>query len=1015
MTPIPTLIEALGFPGLELEEKLSTVPPPPKRWAVHPSPSDRKEAKRLLVQQRRADPSFKDPAARNRNIFLTKKAVQKRTDEDAWQFSLHEIGRAIDSSFFNFDARHQSSVGIVASLFELGEDQDVQGLWNHARDASFRQGGTIRRMLKGLTGKQTARANPCPWLEKVTAQGSVTAAVLLCQVGVTPASLNKALELALTNKQYDTARELMRFGAKMPTQLALYERAVSKSTVPDETFVRLWLSTAPPIPRRECAIHAMARAANSRRGRMNQILSLLLANIPLEAEEVCMLLQRALNARNLGGAALLSLAINEKWEHLSNEDISKTAAIISEIGDNGIRYKALHFLLLLFGPRADNAVLRALMLEEAKAQHLAHLELLVRFGVFPGEWTRPNNNIYTVDNSDTLAWAVASADIVVLRMLGKAQIPSDVASSVVSKIPINATDSDKVAILKSLCENHGASGWRLSQQLLVAVQRSSQEVITTLLAFGATVDYIDEGGQNSLLVAVKRGNEALARQLCRTDPPVAVVSDCVPVAFEAMTRHNDHHMLAIFSLLVSKGARGAALEKTVIKAISTEFAASVLQILLRAGMQSAAWGQAVERAAKSAGSDILDLLFKAAPQAPVASLEAALTEVMHGGSYNPEKARILASQAQKQGHFSFLNELLTSPKRESLRHRRSVEDILLAHGANINAAQGAVLVDAVKGGNLVVLRQLLSRRPDEASMANALQEALALTGREARLEVVECLVGHGVSSNTRAFHLLDAVEKHDPALLSILFPPSGISWSQDRQSLAVAVRKGYVDEVRFLLDHGAPLSQVVSAFDYIIRAQAFSGSESLAVATSLLGQGLDQAQLDRALAAAFMRPTSGHAGLPRAFVKLLLDHGAQADAARGKYFLVAAAEGDAGVLGLLAARGFRASTVLEGLIKGVPDVRQVLWSINTIVDKSTSTVWPGMALKWAISYFPGSRSLVERLLDLGCDQSNILLWALTEQNRVLDDVLLLLIDREKSGEFHAPPPHSLNCCRPATK
>ena len=990
----------LGFPSLEKGTKVPKFSlPPPADLVSEPSQADFEKARFILVQQRRSAPDFKDPGVQRRNTLLSKKKAEARADPNNWKFSLHEVGKALNGLFDTRQATWQS-MSIAKALFAAGgECIDAQTLWEHAMDSSLEsRTGRMMKKLHNLTSDSAETAR-CPWLECATRRKDISAVVVLCQAGVRQDSLDMALELALKNKSYAVAEEILRFNAQLPKEIELYAEAMKGPKAPDLSFLMLWMPSTISYTR-PFALEAMLTAARTTnqplRDDMNIALSVLLTNVPIKPDEAYKILVTAIKASNLKAMALVSLAIDMDWKTMQGAGTTATAAAAA-IRSSSVRLSVLDFLFQN-GAKANTPVLQKQLLKEAVEGNLDLVTLFVHSGVSP---CCPGKD------SDTLQWAVSNARMDIFDLIMDASIPQEVASSAILHTPYDTSEANKVAIVTSLCQKKGATGQPLSQLLIDAVLQSSESLITTLLTFGATADYINENGRNALYIAIERGDVTLARRLCDTQTSKTIISDGLPLALQSLGGEDELEILCeLLSLLVTNGASGTPLEQTVFAVIPTKTWAPVLQRLLPVGMSDGAWGRAVDEAAKLRGPAVLHLICKEAPSIPKENLEAALTEVIFGDSYHQKKAQILAAQAEKQAHWGFLDQLLVGLRVGTVSHRKEAIEILLLHGASVNAGRAAVLVDSTIEADIDHIRQLLKWQPDAEALTYTLEAALTLSNPD-RLSIVQILDGHGLSPETRASHFLDATQKRDPELLSVLIGQETVLWDHDDGSLEFAVSQGLVDEVTILLLHGAPRAHIESSFNVVVTQQLYRQRNNIQIAAKLLQQQLSKTMLNDALFRAFQQSSTT---LPADFISLLLKYGVDVDVEQGACFTMAAMIKDVHIFKGLAACPFDLTVVLHAFLEladlaTMGEAELIDW-INILAagrhGKTSARRYDESMAVLAMKRFPKGQALIARLLDLGFDRRrkrSIPLISALSSNETSDEVILELLSRGDYGMY----------------
>ncbi|KAH6886983.1 hypothetical protein B0T10DRAFT_607797 [Thelonectria olida] len=853
MTSGRDLTAILGFPDIAQGERLASLSSPTETPSFEHSPSDQAEARQLLIQVRTTDPAYKDVYQKKRYIFHTKQKKQSLANPDHWHFTQNEIGRALHL-YFEDNRQTWRPIGIARALLDMATDNSATSLWELAQDHRS-------KWAIAIESKQPSMGVPCPWLDLAVERRQLPTVVMLCRAGMDQSCSNLALVKALRLKAYDIAEELLRFHAELPLNEELYLAALA-SPIPDLDFIRLWLS-APSKPIRQHAINAMSTAAGTRSptDEMKTALSTLLANVEVSPEEAYHLLNCAISAQNIEAMAAISLAIGGSWTCIKGQGAISAVAAAVQIADHSLRYRVLNFLLSA-GAKADTTILRKQLFVDGKRDDMNNVRLLIGFGVSPHQ---------AGYDTDLLSWTVANARMDVFHVIMEAEIPPHVASPVVDKIPHDASETDKVSIVMGLGRK-GASGLPLSRLLLRAVQSSSDDLTRALVGLKASADFIDDEGANSLYVAVVRGDAALARLLCTTNPKPSVVSAAVRLTFDALMNNSVDTMLEILSLLAEHGASGDPVECTLIKAITTPVCLDVLAILLPTGLSLTAGGRAVGQAIKLAGTEALDLICATA-NVTTQSLETSLMEVIYGTHYSSEKARILARMAQRQGYNTTLDWVLVNPKRKNHPCGEEIIDMLLSHGASVDVGGGVLLVDALEQGNKEALTKLLRRNPSTSSLTTALGAICNSHTKDQGFEFTRLLLGASESDIGQSRTLLQLVQEAHPdppdlVLVTLLLEHNASVDHANGEVLHLAAKGLLLELAEVLLTTKPSIATVERAFRTALHSLD-SPRERLQMMELLLSSGVRLDSVSQALVEEIeSKPTNQDAAV------LLLTYGA---------------------------------------------------------------------------------------------------------------------------------------------
>lgn len=797
MTSGQDLTAILGFPTILRGKKFTVISGATATPSFDSSPEDQAQAKQLLIRARTSDPAYKDVYQKKRYLFHSKQKKLDLANPDKWHFTPNEVGRGLHL-YFDPQEPTWRPIGVAKALLQMDLDHNAAALWGLSQD---------HRSKWALAIESRPKLGPasCPWLDLAVERKQLDTVSVLCEAGMNPACLSRALEKALRLKTYDIAEELLRFRAELPSSEELYTEAMC-SAVPDLKFLRLWFS-APLRPDRQYGLNALVTAAGTTRptDEMRTALSTLLANVEISAEEAYQLLQHAIGAQELEAMAALSLAVDGKWTFIQTEGGTAVVAAALRIEDSALRYRVLNFVLSA-GAKADTSALRQQLFRDGTRDDRNHVRLLVGFGVSPHQ---PGSD------TDLVSWAVSNACMDVFHLIMEADIPPDVASAAIDKVPRTASEAEKVSMVIALAQK-GATGPPLSRLLLHAVQSSNDDLTRALVAAGASADYIDDEGSSSLYVAVVRGDVALARLLCGAKPTASVVSAAVRMTFDALMNNNLATMLEMLSLLAEHGASGDPVECTLIRAISTTACLDVLEILLPTGLSVIAGGRAVCQAIKLDDMQALELIC-AATDITTQSLETALREVIYGTHYSREKAEILARMAERLGYNSALDWILVNPKRKSHPRGDDIIDMLLTHGASVDVGGGILLVDALEQGNGDALMDLLRRNPSTSSLTTALGAVCHSNTKDMEFEFTRMLLGASQSDIGQSRTLLQLVQEAEPeppdlVVVSLLLEHDASVDHANGEVLHLAAKGLLFELAEVLLTAGASIATVERAF-----------------------------------------------------------------------------------------------------------------------------------------------------------------------------------------------------------
>lgn len=730
------------------------------------------------------------------------------------------------------------------------------------------------------------------------------------------ASLEAAALDALMRGRHDIARELIAAGASMASPAATYLFTAALAATPaDIELIRTWLTA--PLPhsdttaadpdggRRLAAVTCMRALASEVppvRAGATDALALLLANVDMSPDEAYGVLVAAVAARNVAAVAAMAVAAKDDWRAGMAADGRGRAATYAAAFTAAEPVHSIEQSLCILdflvssGADPDTPTLRLCLLQAAQHGHLYAVSRLMRLGV--ATWA---------DDANVISWAVEGMRLDVLAVIVEAWAGSARAA-----------------------EERGGAGQAVSPMasaasaalaLIPADARDPERTVLILRALGVLCATIDgargaRGGQNGFIIAAVRGNVKLTTQLSKVGGvSAATASAAVPLVVRAITVDNVDDMVAILAVLVQCGACGASVDGAILEALPTSASTQVLNTLLSAGMDPVAAGKAIQDALRLPSSDALQLLCAAAsPHIPCEALEAALHEALFGPAYDKEMTLMLLGVVAKQaeGQSAMLDRLLASPACSGHRHRQDVAQMLLAHGASVNAGGGAVLRAAATAGDVEMLQQLLRLEPSTEALSASLMAAIGLPSADMRLRISKSILESSSTANLgQSGALVSLIREHgkdcgpDLSLIELLLDKHASVDEFDGEALHLAAKSLSVSLVQLLLASGRPSSRTVArAFDTAWAHWTATGlrNNRVRVLELLLGSsaGVDSARTSQALIEAALRDPAD-VEIPR----LLLAHGADSLEGCGAALRAAITAGSLPLAELLLSHGAR--------------------------------------------------------------------------------------------------------------
>ncbi|KAL1606732.1 hypothetical protein SLS60_004139 [Paraconiothyrium brasiliense] len=399
---------------------------------------------------------------------------------------------------------------------------------------------------------------------------------------------------------------------------------------------------------------------------------------------------------------------------------------------------------------------------------------------------------------------------------------------------------------------------RLTGLLVAASQRNDIRMAEMLINYGVppTVNQAE-----CLKIAIARSHWQLADIILKTSISPAHASMALDVVPEDTPKSERLH---IISTLVAKGASGSSLERWLVRAVE-EGDSELMDLLLNAGQPLGTGNNRAIQAAV-ARKDIRSLRLLLASRPSPQSLAQVFPLIRSGYT--------------------------ASERLETVR-------LLLEHGAcgpEVDQALVAAVADTSSTRDIALITELVRHG---ALVNHDHGKALKLAVSQADLPIVRLLCGAKVSTQSKSACLpliFDTKGSRRPATIAMLelLVAGGVEEGAATQALEIAVRGGSpnLDVIERLI-----------AADPRLLSQAFQFATSLssvphkeAILKSLLGRGISQETLDRALITE-IRQLKGTD--ESAIAQLLLQHGASINYNGGAAFVASAATGNSLLVKLL--------------------------------------------------------------------------------------------------------------------
>ncbi len=354
----------------------------------------------------------------------------------------------------------------------------------------------------------------------------------------------------------------------------------------------------------------------------------------------------------------------------------------------------------------------------------------------------------------------------------------------------NIVPNDKMAMADVLlCA--GVEGDVVAAALAQAAQTGFSEMVGLLVSYGASVEYRDA---SVLRNAIARGKISLAQQLLAGPSVLSPIyaTEClqyIPAEIKPDERH------ALLSLLLRKGAAGAALNECLVAATKAGDVESVRLLVtprfpggrlveahdLKIGPRGMVYdrhetasvqyqgGLAVHLAVQMANLAVLEVLLSAQPSADtLGTIFPSVNGLSPVDRYKMAERLLSTGLTGPCVHEALQRALEEHPPRRD----ETYIALLLRHNADPNFNGGSSIVTAVARQDVALLGSLLQKRPAPQSAAAAVPTAMAIADPTVRTDLMYLLLnaGAGLEGMEVARALVSVLKTHptDVQLLAML-------------------------------------------------------------------------------------------------------------------------------------------------------------------------------------------------------------------------------------------------------
>ncbi|KAI1364762.1 hypothetical protein F5Y08DRAFT_202108 [Xylaria arbuscula] len=416
------------------------------------------------------------------------------------------------------------------------------------------------------------------------------------------------------------------------------------------------------------------------------------------------------------------------------------------------------------------------------------------------------------ESASAIKSALGHDDDTILKMLiGQPCSPSILSAVIPTAMALVPRQKRRAVMVLML--NKGLPSEKLRKPLQNLVREIDSgidyDLIETLIQHRAPVDASEDGVEEPITLATKKGDLRLLHILCKENPKVDSVSTAVPFALKLVRDRGLSLSLQVLTLLLKHGARGFPVHETLLTAAEDnelqDKAFRISSLLLENGADpNQAAGAPYATTIKHKRLGLLVKLCNACVLNK-ASLDTVLPLVVQPHSYNfLALSMVLQKGLDPAGS---LNSAWTLASfREVVRHNAHILEIVscsLDYGLDVDIDNGILLRFAIREVNFDVLERLLSANPSLDSLNAAFSDAILIENRNVQLTMIELLLKQAGSAEigqprelfTETALALDG----DATGLRLLLRHRAVVDFEDGKAVLAAASAGAVDVLDLLL------------------------------------------------------------------------------------------------------------------------------------------------------------------------------------------------------------------------
>ncbi|PGH37058.1 hypothetical protein GX50_00041 [[Emmonsia] crescens] len=465
----------------------------------------------------------------------------------------------------------------------------------------------------------------------------------------------------------------------------------------------------------------------------------------------------------------------------------------------------------------------------------------------------------------------------------------------------SSSDLQRILIEILLCG--GASGEVISKTLIKAVTRNDEQIVSLLVAYGASVTY---NSAEAIIRAIKMGNGNLLASLFSARIDAQHASHILTRFPKIASNIPAQKQLAIISTLVGRGACGYALHPCLVDAVQRNHYDIVEYLVSKHVSVDFDNAEALRCAVSSVSLPLFELLLKGCPSKESLEKCFPLLEPVPSKPRLIMAGRLLAAGAKG---VEVDNALIKAVMSDFTMEKELLIYEFVRHGIDVNVDGGKCFQESARTGDVGALKLLLKGVPSHASLAQGIIPALNLPNSDLRFTVLDLLVSAGARGPPVDEGLLYVINDKpvDMRLLQLLLD-KGIADvnSNNGNPIELAAKQGNSDLLRLLLSYNPSHTSLNLAFPIALNLQDCSLQYNMC--HRLLGAGVKGETLDTGLVTAQSQSWS-HPLL----IELLLNFGANVNFENGAVVQKAIKNSDDKQLKLLVSRAPSTETLSMAL------------------------------------------------------------------------------------------------------